>query len=84
MFDGVEVLGRYSNHSGQGKRLRRLVTIVPGTHSSINQAAKRQVHRRLTERQGAELVAAYLAGSTTYELAETFRIGRQQVGLVRV
>jgi len=75
----VELLGRYSKLSEQGKRLFELLEMVPTGPVRSASRAKRQVHRRLREPEIDELVTSYLAGLTVYELARQFSIHRYTV-----
>jgi len=78
----VEVIGRYSNHCDQGERLQDLVEMVPNGLPRANVQTKKQIHRRLRQREIDELVAGYRAGATVYQLANEFRIHRGTVSLL--
>ena len=75
----VELLGRYSNHADQGTRLASVLGIVLKRQKAPISKPKKQVQRRLKPSEVEEVVIAYQAGSTLYELAERFRIHRVTV-----
>ena len=67
------MLGRYSNHADQGKRIERVLdTPLLDLPTPVSRPL-RQVHRRLREDELDELAEAYLAGATLSELGERFR-----------
>jgi len=72
-------MGRYLNPSDQGERLHDLLQIVPSRPKTVNSRTPKAIHRRLRPEQVEELVMAYRAGSTVYQLAEQFRINRGTV-----
>jgi DNA-binding CsgD family transcriptional regulator len=78
----VEVIGRYSNHSEQGELLRRLLEIVPDGPRKAKIQTRKQVQRRLRPREIDDLVTAYQAGISVYELADRHRIHRATVSLL--
>src|ERR1700728_1457820 len=78
----VEVMGRYSNLCDQGERLRELLEMVPKGPSEPIPRTIRQTQRRLRGSEIDELVAAYQAGATVYELAARFRMHRVTVSAV--
>jgi len=63
----VEVLGRYSNHADQGKRIAHLLQIPLSEAITPISKPQKQVHRRLLEEEVDELAEAYLAGATLSE-----------------
>ena len=75
----MEVLGRYSNYADQGKRLAALLGTVPKGHVRPIPRTKKQIQRRLKRAEIEELVVAYEAGRTLYELAERFQIHRTTI-----
>jgi DNA-binding CsgD family transcriptional regulator len=79
-----EVLGRYSNHADQGKRLGHLLQIELGRPSKARSQTQRQVHVRLTQPRIDDLVSAYRSGRTTYELANEFGIHRLTVSKILI
>jgi lambda repressor-like predicted transcriptional regulator len=79
----VEVMGRYSNHPEQGKRLHRLLQIVPDQAQTPKARTVKQVHRRLRPDIIHDLVAGYeVEGLTVRELADQFEIGRNTVSKI--
>ena len=78
----VEVIGRYSNLSEQGELLRHLLEIVPNGPPKPTFQTKKQVQRRLRPKEIDDLVAAYQAGISVYELADHHRIHRATVSLL--
>jgi hypothetical protein len=75
----VGVLGRYSNHADQGKRLAKVLGTAPKELIRPILRTTKQIQRRLKSAEIEELAVAYQAGSTVYELAERFRIHRATV-----
>jgi hypothetical protein len=78
----AEVLGRYSNHADQGKRISRVLQMVPQEPLEPITRTIRQVHRRLLPAQIDELVACYQGGATLRELSEQFQIHRASISIV--
>jgi DNA-binding CsgD family transcriptional regulator len=81
----VDLRGRLSNPEIR-ESMMILNQLVDGLKPGVDRPARppqphrrRLVDRRLSERQLDELVAAYQAGSTVYDLAERFKIHRQTV-----
>lgn len=72
-------MGRWSNLSEQGERLKTLVEIVPSGPIGPFVRTKKQVQRRLRPAEIAKLVSDYRRGATVYELAEQFSIHRNTV-----
>ena len=56
--------------------------MVPNGLPRANVQTKKQIHRRLRQREIDELVAGYRAGATVYQLANEFRIHRGTVSLL--
>jgi hypothetical protein len=75
----VEVLGRYSNHADQGKRIQRVLETSLLDVATPVSKPKRQVHRRFQTGDLDELVEAYLAGATLAQLGERFRAHRATI-----
>ena len=69
----VEVLGRYSNHCDQGKRIERVLEIPLSEPTTPVSKPLRKVHRRLQAHELDQLAEAYLAGSTLAQLSDRFR-----------
>jgi hypothetical protein len=78
----VDLLGRYSNLSHQGELLQCLVEMVPEGSPEPTLQTPRQVQRRLRPAEVDELVSAYQAGSSVYELAKRHRIDRKTVSII--
>jgi hypothetical protein len=77
--DQVEVLGRYSNHADQGKRIKRVLeTPLSGLATPVS-VAIREIHRRLQTEELEELAQAYLAGATLAQLSDRFRQHRSTI-----
>ena len=74
-----EVLGRYSNHTDQGKRLASVLGIVPKRQGAPISKPTKQIQRRLRPAEIEELLVAYQSGGTLYELADRFRVQRATV-----
>jgi len=75
----VEVMGRYSNHSDQGERLRAVLEIAPtGLQAAVPRTPKR-VFRRLEPNKVAQLVQGYVGGLHIDELASQFQINKSTV-----
>ncbi len=75
----VEVLGRYSNHCDQGKRIERVLEIPLSAPTTPVSKPPRKVHRRLLARELDELADAYVAGATLSQLSERFRKHRSTI-----
>jgi hypothetical protein len=75
----VEVLGRYSNHADQGKRIKRVLETPLLDSATPVSRPQRQVHRRFQEGDLEDLAEAYLAGATLSELGERFRMHRATI-----
>jgi transposase-like protein len=74
-----EVLGRYSNHAELGERIDRLLEIVLPSHNSVKTKTTKQIRKRLRPAEASELVDAYRASETVYQLARQFGIHRNTV-----
>jgi DNA-binding CsgD family transcriptional regulator len=75
----VEVAGGYLNPEHNLEVLANLLAIVPSRDTSAQKRKPKQVQRRLRPAEIAELIAAYEAGASSYELAKQFRIHRHTV-----
>ena len=75
----VEVLGRYSNLSDQGKRLHDLVDMAISDSPTPIQRTRRQSQHRLSLGEARQLAAAYQGGTTINELADRYKIHRTTV-----
>lgn len=73
-FVVVEVLGRYSNHSEQGERLKALLEIVLQAGDSVNPQTTKRTCRRMGRNEIAELIHAYQAGGRVANLADQFQV----------
>jgi hypothetical protein len=78
----VEVLGRYSNHADQGKRIEYLLQLALSQPKQPVPKTTKQIHRRLSPTQIDELEAAYRAGATLHELSDQFQIHRASVSII--
>jgi len=76
MAGSVEVLGRYSNLSDQGERLRYLLEIVPEGRNELDVRPPKQAQRRLSLGEIDRLKRSYQAGVTLKNLAHDFDIHR--------
>ena len=78
--DGVELLGRYSRWTYWKKNAERILrhTSRDGSKSAPR---LRQKIRKLSEDEVAQLIEAYRAGATVYDLAGQFVIHRTTVSL---
>jgi DNA-directed RNA polymerase specialized sigma24 family protein len=79
----VDLRGPYYNTSVQVRTLEALVrrlstTVMPTTPSPKRSKPRRA--RQLRDQQVGELIEAYHAGQTVYDLAERFKIDRKTVG----
>ena len=72
----VEVLGRYSNLSDQGERLRQILEVVPEGPPQVNVRPHKRFQHRLAPEEIGQLKRAYGAGATLRDLARDFRIHR--------
>ena len=75
----MEVLGRYSNHCDQGKRVERVLEIPLSEMATPVSRPLRQVQRRLQAAELDELAEAYLAGATLSELSDRFGKHRRTI-----
>lgn len=69
----------FSNRSGQGKRIGRLLQPGAARPKSSENQTRRRVRIRLNDIQVDELLVAYRSGRTTYQLATQFGIHRTTV-----
>jgi hypothetical protein len=74
----VELLGVYSNRGTETDRLVGLLAITPTDTPPVTRPPK-QVQRRLTDEQRAELIERYLSGERASELAAAFAVHRSTV-----
>lgn len=72
-------MGRYLNPSEQGEMVQSLPPPCAFPYTPPRQVRPKQAQRRLRSEQIEELVVAYQAGATVYELADRFKIHRQTV-----
>lgn len=77
----VEVLGRYSNHADQGKRIEELLQIVPAGIKVVK-TRTRQLQQRLSPAEAEKLVADYESGVGIKKLAVRYHIHRHTVGMI--
>ncbi|WP_131732750.1 hypothetical protein [Actinomadura formosensis] len=78
----MDLVGAYSKTKEQVKALEALLRRLPDPSAPPPQPPKRQQRRRarrLGDSETQELIAAYGAGATVYELGERFGIARQTV-----
>ncbi|MGV9300046.1 hypothetical protein [Amycolatopsis sp. NPDC003676] len=74
---GVEALSKASKRI---KQLHRIAASLPlSTNSNTEKAVSYHTQPRLNETQVDQLVAAYQAGASTYELGERFGVHRQTI-----
>lgn len=73
------MLGRYSNHADQGKRIERVLEVPLLEVATLVSKSPRKVQRRLREGQLDEMAEAYLAGATLSELSERFGRHRRTI-----
>ncbi len=76
----VEVLGKYCNPDAT-EAFRRLAH-VPAGQKPAPPARNKQVQHRLRAAEVEELIEAYLAGATVYELGTRYRISRKTVSII--
>jgi DNA-directed RNA polymerase specialized sigma24 family protein len=75
----VELLEGYSNHDHQVERFRSLLSLPRSTKLREPVRSRKQVQRRLTADEQAELLNRYLAGERAHQLARAFQIDRRTV-----
>ncbi len=75
----MEVMGRYLNHSDQGKCLRNLLEMVPTGSKTAKTRTPRRVCRRLGPAKVDELIQGYAEGVPMDELAARFQIDQSTV-----
>jgi hypothetical protein len=75
----VEVMGRWSNLSHQGKCLQALVDMVPSGPIEPKSRTPKAIHRRLTKVQTSALLADYEQGMKMRDLATRYRIHKHTV-----
>ena len=75
-----EVLGRYSNHTDQVERIRKLLEFGPLGPPEATSRTSKQVQRRLHPSEIDKLVDQYRAGETIQALATQHQIHRFTVG----
>ena len=77
----MELLGLYNNQTYVLERLRSIMNLEDGRRQEVQTRPKQRRTRLSNERQG-ELLAAYQAGESVYELGARFGIARQTVSSV--
>jgi hypothetical protein len=77
----VEVLGRYSNHTDQGKRIERALESPLSEVAIPLTTPLKQVHRRFQAGELDEAVEAYLAGATLSQLSDRFGKHRRTISI---
>ncbi len=75
----MEVLGRYSNLSDQGERVRSLLETTPDGPKRAKLRTPRQAQHRLSSVQVDMLIARYQVGAKVKDLAIQFRVNRDTV-----
>jgi hypothetical protein len=75
----VEVLGRYSKNRSTLERLQSLLGVKESTPAEEPVRRSRQIQRRLTAEQQAEVIDRYLGGERAYQLAQAFEVHRTTV-----
>ena len=75
----MEVMGRYLNHSDQGKCFRKLLEMVPSGSKTAKTRTARRVCRRLDPAKVEELIKGYSEGVLVDELAMRFGVDQSTV-----
>jgi DNA-directed RNA polymerase specialized sigma24 family protein len=81
----VDLGGGYYNPSAQADALEALLGKLPTINEPTDQRRTRRTQRRakqLKDDQNQELIDAYRAGATVYQLGERFGITRQTVSAI--
>lgn len=74
----------FSNRADHGKRIDRLLQIGSEKPKGSKAQTRRRTETRLTDSQVHELIGAYMAGPTTYQLASRFGVHRVTVSKLLV
>ena len=75
----VEVLGRYSNHCEQGKRIQSILEMKSNRQCRTHTRTIKRVQHRLAPNEIANLIELYHQGKTIDSLAELFQVSRTTV-----
>lgn len=75
----VEVLGRYSNHADQQKRLRHLLQIEPEPPERSKPRTPKRVCKKLSPEDIRQLVEAYRSGQLVEQIANDLAIDQWTV-----
>ena len=75
----MEVMGRYLNHSDQGKCLRNLLEMVPSGSKTAKTRTARRVRRRLDPAKVEELIKGCSEGVLVDEMAMRFGVDQSTV-----
>ncbi len=75
----MEVSGRYSNHADQGERIDAVLNAIEIGPKRRKRSTRKRILRKLSPPEVDDLRDAYLAGASTYSLANAFGIHRHTI-----
>jgi lambda repressor-like predicted transcriptional regulator len=78
----VEVLGGYSNHADQGERLAKLLENPRLGPRRPETRTPKQLQHRLAQPEADQLITAYLAGESVYDLSDRYGVHRNTVSRI--